>query len=141
MFTKKQIAILIAVGLVLLAMGVALGIFLPKPLALENLTKIKAANNLSSKVVSSIVAYGQVESINGRDIILSNLGDNLAISISNSAKVYSFVIKKGATAPVQQPVEFENIKVGDKVNVAVKILPSGQLEGSSVIILPVSSNE
>lgn len=139
---KKQSVILIVAGILIFLVGVGLGITLQNSNKAQA-RKVQAVNNLVSKVVSSIVAYGQVENIDGRNITLSNLGDNLVISIADNAQVYSFTTpvagKNGATAPVQQTVKFEDIKIGDNVNVAVKLSPSGQMQGSSVIILPMSA--
>jgi hypothetical protein len=136
MYTKKQLAILVSAAVVLFLVGFALG-YLLHPQKAADKVKIQAATNLSSKVVSSVVAYGQVKSISGRNITLSNLGDSLTILVAADAPIYSFIVKDKATAPVQQKVSFGSIKIGDSVNVAVKTLSSGQLEGSSVIILPV----
>lgn len=135
MYTKKQLTILIVSGVLLFAIGADLGIFFGGRLGPEK-TKIKAANNLSSKVVSSMTAFGQVKNIDGRNITLSNLGDDLTISVAGNAQVFSFSTPAGASAPVQKTIKFEDIKTGDKVNVTLKTLPTGQLEGLSVIILP-----
>lgn len=132
---KKQLITLIVVSVVLFLLGGALGVLLQGQMGPQK-TKVAAVQSLSSKAISSVVAYGQVDSINGRDITLSNLGDSLTVSLLDNAQVYSFTTQKGSTAPVQQTLKFENIKVGDKVNVAVKLLPTGQMQGSSVIILP-----
>jgi hypothetical protein len=138
MNNKKQLVILIVAGILILLVGVCLGVFLQTQKV--QIQKSAAANGLASKVVTSIVGYGQVKKIDGRNITLSNLGDNLTIAIINNAQVYSFAIpagsQNGAAAPVQQEVSFGDIKVGDHVNIAVTLLPTGLLEGSSVIILP-----
>jgi hypothetical protein len=136
---KKQLSILIVAGVLIFLIGGGLGIFLIQ--GSSGRAKVEMANNLSSKVISSIIAYGQVKNINGRNITLSNLGDNLSILIANDAQVYAFVVPTDAgenttASPVQQTVNFETIKIGDNVNVAVKILPNGQVQGTSVIILP-----
>lgn len=132
---NKKLAILIIAGIVLVLLGGVAGvIFQAKFLSPQS----KSMNALSSKVISSIVAYGQVKNINGKNVTLSNLGDNLLISIADNAQVYSFTTPPGSaknTAPVQQTGKFDDLKVGDNVNVAVKLLPTGQLEGVSVIIL------
>ena len=138
-YNKKQLIIFIIVGVLLFLIGGGLGVISTmqsQPVQ----TKTKTVNSLSSKVISSIVTYGQVKNINGRDITLSNLGDDLTISIASNAQIFSFTNssngKTGVVAPTQQIVKFENIKIGDSANVVMKLLPSGQLEGSSVIILP-----
>jgi len=132
MLDKKQLTILIVIGVALFLFGAALGITF-----IQSGAKVQTANSLASKVISSIIAYGQVKSINGNSITLSNLGDDLIISAAKDAKVYSFTTVVGG-APVQKLVGFGNIKVGDKINVTMKLSPKGQLEGSLVVILPVT---
>jgi preprotein translocase subunit YajC len=130
---KKQLAIIITAGIIIFLIGGILGIFIYRLQNKNIVENKKAVSSLSSKVVSSVVVYGQVKSINGKSITLSNLGDDLTIIIADNAQVFSF-----ATATVQQKVNFEDIKVGDSVNISVKLLSTGQLEGLSVIILPQS---
>jgi len=140
---KKQLVILTTVGALILLIGIGLGVVFQ----MQNKTQVenrKAVNSLSSKVVSSITAYGQVKNIEGRNITLSNLGDNLTISIANNAQAYSFSTpttadKNGKVTtgvPVQKTVKFGDIKVGDNVNIAIKLLPTGQVQGQTVVILP-----
>jgi len=132
---KKQLVFLIVIGVLLFVLGGVLGVAYDTNKTPQQ-TKVKTVNSLSSKVVSSIVAYGQVVSIEGKNITLNNLGDNLVISIADNAKIYSLTIPSGAKAPVQSIGEFGDIKQGDSVNVNLKLLTDGQLEGSSVVILP-----
>ena len=142
MYSKKQLIILIIVGVVLFLLGGAVGIIAIQGGAQQG--KIKMANSLSSKVVSSIVAYGQVKSIDARNLTLANLGDSLTVPVASTAQIYAFITpattgkSKTTSAPIQQTVSFQNIKVGDNVNVTIRLLATGQLEGSSVIILPAS---
>jgi hypothetical protein len=143
MFSAKQITILIIAGVLLLLLGAGVGALLSR--ASLQQTKVNAVNSLASRVISSIVAYGQVKNINGRNITLSNLGDDLTITVADSAQIYSFVTpsttdknKTATTAPVQQTVGFGNVKVGDNINMTIRLLPTGQLEGASVIILPAT---
>jgi hypothetical protein len=98
--------------------------------------KLKTENSLSSRVVSSIVAYGKVLLIKDRNIIVNNFGDNLTIPVPADAKVYLFTIPTKSKTPIQKEAEFSDIKQMDSVNVNLKLLPNGQFEASSVIILP-----
>jgi len=134
---KKQQIILIIVGVLLFLLGLIVGIIFQQQGGVQSV-KIETANNLLSKVVSSVTAYGKIENINGKIITLGNLGDSLAISLSENAPIYSFNIDadKPNSAPAQKTVNFEDIKVGDNVNVSVKSLPTGQLQGLSLVILP-----
>lgn len=134
----KNIIILIVAGVLIFLIGGGLGILSQTQSKVEKV-KTETVNNLASKVVSSIVAYGQVKNISGRDITLSNLGDDLVISVANNAPVYAFTTvksKTGVVSQVQQVVGFEIIKIGDKINSTIKLLSTGKFEGESVIILP-----
>jgi len=135
MYNKKQLVILIIAGIILFLAGMVLGMIYQANNTVQ-ITKNQAINTLSSKVVSSINAYGTVAKIEGRNITLSNLGENLLISVADSARVYSFTVSDKTSAPTQQAVSFGDIKIGDNVNVVLKLLPSGQTQGSSVVILP-----
>ncbi len=128
---KLKLAILIIAGVLIFAIGVGLGIVIQTKTGMQKI-KDEVVGNFSSKVVSSITAYGKVIKIEGRNITLSYLGDSLAASISNSAKVYSFAT---ATSP-QEEVGFEALKTGDNINAILRLLPDGRYEGSSIIIFP-----
>ena len=130
---KKQLVILIIAVIVAFVIGGGLGVALQSQGT--QATKVEAVNSLASKVVTSMVAYGKVENIAGRNIALSNVGDNLTILMADNAQVYSFTTPKTGS-PVQQTVSFSNIKVGDNVNIAIKLLPTGKMQGASVVILP-----
>lgn len=108
---------------------------------LEKAAQLEAViKDLSSKTVLSIVAYGQVTNIQGRNITLTYAGDTLTVRIKEDSMIYSLVTvpaaQKGAAATsTQQKAEFKNIKNGDNLNVTLKLLPDGQLEGSTVMIM------
>jgi len=127
---NKNLVILIVAGVLIFLLGIGLGMFFNK---ITYNTQGKSA--LSSKVISSVVAYGQVSGINGRVLTLNNLGEDLNIAISENAQIYTFA-KDGSGQQIQQAVGFSSILVGNKVNVAVRMLVTGAVEGLSVIILP-----
>lgn len=131
-----SIALLVGAGLLLLIFGVGLGVlFQDKQESSSPSNKItEAVKALSSKTVPSIVAYGQVTKIDGRDITLSYNGDNITITIDANGQVYSFV-NDSTGKPVQKKVEFKEVKVGDNLNITLKLLSDGQLQGQSVFIL------
>lgn len=135
---NKNLSTFIIIGVVTFVVGAGLGIFYQSQIdapQLANFTAIKAVfKNLSSKAVPSILAYGQVTNIEGRNLTLSYSGDSVSIAISDSANINSFV-KDSNGVPSQQKIDFSQIKNGDTLNISVKILPNGQLEGQSVIIL------
>lgn len=92
---------------------------------------------LSSKVIASIIAYGTVADIQGKNITLSYNSDSVVIAIADTAEIYSFSQASGGNAaPTQTKTEFSQIKKGDSLNVTLNLLSDGQLKGTSVIILP-----
>ena len=62
---KKQQIILIIVGVLLFLLGLIVGIIFQQQGGVQSV-KIETANNLLSKVVSSVTAYGKIENINGK---------------------------------------------------------------------------
>jgi len=154
----KQILITIICAvlgaIVLLGLGYSAGYFAvltsekgKTELQIEQLEKAADALKTlsSSKVISCFAVLGEVTKIDGRDITLKSTGDSLTIHIKEDAKVYSSAkngsFGTGATSSVQQQVEFKDIKKGDFLNIGVKLLPDGQLEGQVINILPVFTNK
>jgi len=132
---KTSIILLVIGGLFFLILGGGLGIFyqsqknaLQTP---EGNSKLKAVQVLSSKVIPSITAYGQIANIDGRNITLTFGGDSLNVKINDDAIVY---LPSSESSP-QQIAKFEDIKKGDNVSVNLRLLPDGQIEGQMVIIL------
>ena len=86
---------------------------------------------LSSKVIiSSIVARGEVVKIEGKNITLKNEGETLTVNISDNSKIYS-------SGKIVGP-GIGGIKVGDNLQITLKLLPNSQLEGQLILILPLS---
>jgi len=85
--------------------------------------------NLSSKVVSAVVTYGEITNIDSnRNIILNYKGDTMTIAIEDGAKIYAY------ENSVKKEVQFQNIKVGDLVNIATTVSVDGQFKGNMVVI-------
>ena len=122
-------------GLVLLVLGFGAGFFYKTFQVSPQLEKSMALiKTLSSKTVLSTVAYGQVSEITGNDITLSYNGDNIKISMTENSPVYSFVNDSSGN-PVQKKVDFKQIKIGDSLNITIKLLPDGQIQSQSALIL------
>jgi hypothetical protein len=137
---KKYITILLSVaGILLIAFVFYLGMLFQSSSKIQ-LIKNQTVSTLSSKTVSSINAYGKVSNINGKNVTLSNLGDRLVILMTDTSHIYSIVApslgKKTVNVPIQKTIYFEDIKVGDSVNVVLKLLSDGQLQGQSLVVLP-----
>ena len=90
----------------------------------------KTADLILSKTISSITASGVVEAINGRNITISNAGDSITVSIPDGKPVYTLATENG----MQKKITFEDIKIGDSVNVGLKAKDNKQLEGQSIIV-------
>lgn len=134
--------VLLIIGIFLFILGGVLGMLYqfngktigitPSSGAFE--TTIKA---LGSKVVSpsSINAYGKVTNIQGRSVTFVREGDSATVVVKDNSQIFSFVKPAdSASAPIQQKASFKDIKVGDSINVNLKILPDGQLEATTVIL-------
>ena len=122
-------------GLVILVLGFGAGFFYKTFQVSPQLEKSMALiKTLSSKTVLSTVAYGQVSEITGNDITLSYNGDSIKISMTESSPVYSFVNDSSGN-PVQKKVDFKQIKIGDSLNITIKLLPDGQIQSQSALIL------
>ena len=98
--------------------------------------------DLSSNLVPSVVAYGQVADIQGKELTLSFSGDTLKVLIRDDAQISTI----GGLAPSaktttsnQAGLNFSDIKTGDSVSVNMKLSADGVWEGVAVFILPASA--
>lgn len=143
------IVVSIIVGVaVLFGVGYLLGVLSergktgPQIESLEKITGITSSLS-SSKLILSIIAYGKVTNISGRTITLAMGIETMQITIRQDAQIYSYttptaVQGKVPEFPAQIPAEFKDIKIGNNLNINAKMLPDGQLEGLSAIILPAT---
>ena len=131
---EKKIAVIVPI-IAALIMGGAIGIYFQFQ---KDAPKLNIARNviksLSSKTVPSIVAFGKASKIEGRNITLDYNGDIITINISDDAQIYT-----SSSGTEQTATSLENIKIGDNLSVNLKVLPDGQLQGQSVIILNSSN--
>ncbi len=140
---KNLIILHVASGLLILIIGAGLGFFYQIKMGAvpqKEVPKVEAVQKLSSKVIPSIAAYGEVTNIDGRNITLTFGGDSLTVKIRDNAQVYLPTTyskdSKGNTVTLpQQAAKFADIKTGDNLSVVIKLLPDGQIEGQLVIIL------
>ena len=132
---NKTISAVLIPGLLFLVLGIGVG-FLYKTLSISpQIQKTTAViKDLSSKTVLSITAYGQVSNIEGEDITLSHNGDSIKVGMKENSPVYSFT-NDSTGKPVQKKVSLKEIKIGDNLNITIKLLPDGQIQGQSVLIL------
>lgn len=133
--------------LVVCALGAGLGIFYQTQQAPQFAqagssvqTMAATISKLSSGLVPSIVAYGQVTNINGQNLTLSFANQSMTIGMAQNVPVYSFTPSTSSTAlksnvvSAQKAITLSDIKKGDYANVTIKILPNGQMEGQTIIV-------
>lgn len=122
------VSLLIAV-VIFFAVGFGAGFYYLNQTSQGNSSLIKA---LASKVVPSIVAYGKVSKIAGKTISLTSGADSIDIVVQEEAPVNTYSQKDNSYAKIK----LTDIKVGDTLNVVMKITEENKLEGISVIKLP-----
>ena len=147
--SKTYISIVSVILLVVVfVLGAWIGAFYQLQGASKNATQTVSPieKELSSKVISSINAYGQVTKIDGSNITLSPVGDSLAsdgltVSINSNAKIYSLTIPtNGAannkTSLTPTAASFSDIKTGNYLNINITLNTSSanQLQGQMVYI-------
>lgn len=134
---KKSVLIILFFLLLalFLASGIGFGIFYQqqKDLIGENNSK-NTLKALSSKSIASIIAYGQLTKIDGRDVTISYLGDSMNIFIEDGCKIYLIGESAGGQSEKKE-ISFEEIKIGNHLNITIKIMPDGQIIGQSILIL------
>ena len=132
--------ILIAVigGIILLGIGFYSGLIYTQKQIESPLAQL-----LTSKVIKSmdIVASGEIAEISGRNLTLTQEGNNLTISIREDSFISRLVPSEETTIETPKPVAteeigFEEIKKGDKVEISCQLKSDGSLEGKVVTILP-----
>ena len=133
------VLIIVGLGLVTAAYftGVSSGILKNRP---EIQKAEKVVKMLSSKTITLIDSFGKVTKISDRTITLTQNGESLDINIEKDAPVYLYLASASAeimaaTTPKQSMSEFKNIKVGDNLNITMKVSPDGQIGGISVTII------
>ena len=144
MMDKKFLIILHVVGgLFLLILGGGLGIFYQTQKAvvpLKEVPKVEAVQKLSSKIIPSITAFGNVSKIESKNVTLTFGGDSLTVKIRDNALIYLPATytkdSKGNTVTLpQQTAKFSDIKTGENASINLKLLPDGQIEGDMVLII------
>ena len=149
MINKSLTITLLIIGvIVILALGSLGGILFQTQKTAPQLEKSgKLIEVMSSRIIPSVVAVGEITNISGRTITLKPHTNEekpltLSIEITKDAELSSFVFSiTGEGEPVigtptREEIEFKDIKVGDNVNVSLKILSDSSFQGTSVIVFP-----
>lgn len=140
---KNLIIVVVVLGIVIFVIGGGLGMMFQvqksaPQIALQT-SKLAVSEavvkSLSSKVVPSMIAYGQVTNIEGNNVTLSYANETLVVNIAQNANIIVLTPVSGSTTPVQKRGVFSEIKKGDNLNITLKLFADGKIEGQSVIIL------
>ncbi|OGZ70710.1 MAG: hypothetical protein A3F47_01895 [Candidatus Staskawiczbacteria bacterium RIFCSPHIGHO2_12_FULL_38_11] len=130
----KNIIIAVVSGIIILIIGFSLGFWYksisqPKNVAQEIPEAVKV---ISSKVTPSITAYGVITKIDGKNITINNEGDIMTITARDDVKIYAF----SSTTGKSQEITLNDLKIGDKLSVNIKVSDSGQVDAYTIIVLP-----
>jgi len=122
--------LLVVVIALALVIGIIIGLFYQKQTYAPQLQVSKITmQSLSSKVVSAVVTYGSVKSVdNNRSIVLSYDSDELSVLVDTTAKIYRYENSS------KKEIQFSDIKVGDLVNITTSVSSDGLLHGNMVVI-------
>jgi preprotein translocase subunit YajC len=129
-FNQRQISILAALAILLL--GLLSGIFFFRQEAI--LQSQKMANilgTLNSQVVPTIISYGTVTAINGKEITIAFNSDLITIKMKDDAPVH--LLYGNASEAEQQNKSLEAVSVGDMLKVDIIVNADGSFEGKSII--------
>ena len=140
MILRNLIVSLILVILIFLSgLGIGMSYQSKKvaPSQTQNQISSKSIELLTSHVISPMIARGKVIKIDDKDVTLNYQKDNRIIKISDTARVSLLVLSATQKKSyVNKQVTFEDIKMNDNVEVSVRVLPDGQIEGFNIVILP-----
>ncbi len=135
---NKCLPIILAIigGIILLAIGCSAGIIIQTQKTASQFDKAaRVIESVHSKVIPSIIAVGEVTDISGRTVTLTREEDSLAVFIKEDAEITVLVFySNGEGSPVQEEIEFSDIKVGNNVNISLRVLPEEGLQGISVVV-------
>lgn len=131
---NSLIVLSIVIVLVALGLGGGIGILYQMQKDAPQINKAtEVVKKLTSKAIPSIVAYGQIVSIEGRNLKVSFNGEDVAVKISDTAAVTSFdTDSQGKTS--QQNLDFSQVKLGQTVSINTRVLLDGQLQGEAIMI-------
>ena len=133
---KGNISIILFVIFLLIILGVGFGLgyfFGLKGVKVE--PQACPSSLLESGILFNWMAFakGEVKEISDRDLILSSGGETLKISVPEGVKIQAL---NGETNKMEE-ANFEDIKIGNKVEIQLLVIPKEKLLiGSLITILP-----
>jgi hypothetical protein len=141
------VIITVIIGIIVLFTGFCIGSLsntsITNTAIVEKDAKLQTAiNALSSGMVVSAVAQGNVTKISGKTLTLTSGTDSMDILIADNAQIFSFAPSGTASnAATPTKVNFLSIKTGDQLNVNIQVSASGDIQGTSVLIIPPATNQ
>jgi hypothetical protein len=134
---NKNLVFIIIGSLLLLAIGYVLGsvtkLAVPVEKPLSPLTKL-----MGSKVIRpiTVTASGKIIEISNRTLTLGAEGDVWIIPIREDALIHRLLPPEEAKETPWAGATFEEMKIGDTVDIYADLKADGSLEGKQVLILP-----
>ena len=119
-------------GLVFFALGFILG---------SSLAQNPLQQLYDSRVIQHVNAYalGTITAIEGRSITLKNSNDSMTIPIREPANIARILAPENPSdsfqAPIREPFLFENLKVGDRINIFTEVNLQSALEGIAIDVI------
>ncbi|MFA5878173.1 MAG: hypothetical protein WC845_02280 [Candidatus Staskawiczbacteria bacterium] len=125
---------------VLFGIGCLVGFSFEKSRTSASIEKLQTLSSVlnslsSSQIIVSTIAYGRVKSISDSTIVLNRGEEDLSVAMIPDAQVY-LLSNNGGDLGSQKQSQLTDIKIGDDLNISVKILPDGQIQGLSAVIFP-----
>lgn len=139
---KSNLIFLIIGGLILLGLGYGYGFLSGQKEIAGIKTDGPLTDLIDSKVITKLNAFalGEVTETSGRSLTLNNQGDTLTILVKEEATINRLLPSEGEIEAPQaaetEEIEFEEIKIGDRVNIVCELKADGSLEGVQVVVLP-----
>lgn len=103
----------------------------------------KTIKALSSNVISSIMAFGEVTNISDRTLTIAQEGESIDVTVAENAEISLYSSDNTVTVtegkiitPARSKINFEEIKPGEFASVIIKLSSSGELKGISVSVFP-----
>lgn len=136
---KSNLIFLIIGGLILLGLGYGYGFLSGQ----KEIAGIKTEGPLTDLTESKVItrlnafAFGEVTETSGWSLTINNQGDTLTVLVKEEATINRLLPSEGEIeAPQTEEIEFEEIKIGDRVNIVCELKADGSLEGVRVVVLP-----
>jgi hypothetical protein len=140
---KNNLIVMAIIGGIILG---GLGFYCGLGYANNKVSQIKVESPLaglfSSKVISglTVATVGQIKEISGRNLILTAEGSDLTVFVKEDASIDRFLPAKGDSKVPQtmsiEKIKFEDMKVGDNVNIFCNLKTDLSLEGVNVTVSP-----